>query len=68
METFLTYVSVSAGLNPDDVGDDDDDEDSDEKAEKIKNPNSLQSGKWQLGLQGTIIIHCQACYVYSNDL
>ncbi|XP_056594957.1 suppressor of tumorigenicity 14 protein homolog [Triplophysa dalaica] len=39
------------GLNPDDVDDDDDDEDSDEKAEKIKNPNSLQSGKWQLGLQ-----------------
>ncbi|TRY78992.1 hypothetical protein DNTS_005026 [Danionella cerebrum] len=42
-------------LNPDDGGDDedddDDDEDSDEKAEKIKNPNSLQSGKWQLGLQ-----------------
>ncbi|XDV47494.1 hypothetical protein PO909_017108 [Leuciscus waleckii] len=44
------------GLNPDDGGDagdagDDDDEDSDDKAEKIKNPNSLQSGKWQLGLQ-----------------
>nr|XP_055038671.1 suppressor of tumorigenicity 14 protein isoform X1 [Misgurnus anguillicaudatus] len=43
------------GLNPDDVSvgddDDDDDEDSDDKAEKIKNPNSLQSGKWQLGLQ-----------------
>lgn len=59
---------MSAGLNPDDVGDDDDDEDSDDKAEKIKNPNSLQSGKWQLGLQGTIIIRCKACYVYSNDL
>ncbi|XP_048030001.1 suppressor of tumorigenicity 14 protein homolog [Megalobrama amblycephala] len=41
------------GLNPDDGGDaeDDDDEDSDDKAEKLKNPNSLQSGKWQLGLQ-----------------
>lgn len=57
---------MSAGLNPDDGGDagdagDDDDEDSDDKAEKIKNPNSLQSGKWQLGLQGTIIIHCKAC-------
>lgn len=61
---------MSAGLNPDDVGgdDDEDDEDSDDKAEKIKNPNSLQSGKWQLGLQGTIIIRCKACYVYSNDL
>lgn len=57
---------MSAGLNPDDGGDagdagDDDDEDSDDKAEKIKNPNSLQSGKWQLGLQGTTIIHCKAC-------
>ncbi|XP_028824944.1 suppressor of tumorigenicity 14 protein isoform X1 [Denticeps clupeoides] len=28
-----------------------DDDDFDDKAEKIKNPNSLQSGKWQLGLQ-----------------
>ncbi|XP_016359176.1 suppressor of tumorigenicity 14 protein homolog isoform X1 [Sinocyclocheilus anshuiensis] len=41
------------GLNPDDGGDaeNEDDEDSDDKTEKIKNPNSLQSGKWQLGLQ-----------------
>ncbi|XP_042566190.1 suppressor of tumorigenicity 14 protein homolog [Clupea harengus] len=31
--------------------DDDDDDDSDDKAEKIKNPNSLQSGKWQMGHQ-----------------
>ncbi|XP_076147284.1 suppressor of tumorigenicity 14 protein [Alosa pseudoharengus] len=30
---------------------DDDDDDSDDKAEKIKNPNSLQSGKWPMGLQ-----------------
>lgn len=54
---------MSAGLNPDDSGDaeDDDDEDSDDKSEKTKNPNSLQSGKWQLGLQGTTIIHCKAC-------
>ena len=32
------------------------DYDSDDKADKIKNPNSLQnslqSGKWQLGFQG----------------
>ncbi|XP_030622983.1 uncharacterized protein LOC115806430 [Chanos chanos] len=33
------------------LGLDSDDDDSDDKAEKIKNPNSLQSGKWQLGLQ-----------------
>ncbi|KAI4894139.1 hypothetical protein NFI96_011323 [Prochilodus magdalenae] len=37
------------GLNLDD--NDDEDDDSDDKAEKIKNPNSLQGGKWQLGLQ-----------------
>ncbi len=69
-KNILTYVPVSAGLNADNGGDaeDEDDEDSDDKAEKIKNPNSLQSGKWQLGLQGTTIIHCKACWVYSHDL
>ncbi|XP_046879507.1 suppressor of tumorigenicity 14 protein homolog [Hypomesus transpacificus] len=31
--------------------DSDDDYDADERTDKIKNPNSLQSGKWQLGFQ-----------------
>ncbi|XP_063063576.1 suppressor of tumorigenicity 14 protein homolog [Engraulis encrasicolus] len=31
--------------------DDEDDDDDDDKADKIKNPNALQSGKWQMGLQ-----------------
>lgn len=33
------------GLDPDDY-------ESEEKSDKIKNPNSIQSGKWQLGFQG----------------
>ncbi|XP_059901714.1 suppressor of tumorigenicity 14 protein [Gadus macrocephalus] len=32
------------GLNPEDF-------DSDDKADKFKNPNSIQGGKWQLGFQ-----------------
>lgn len=38
---------VFAGLDPDDY-------ESDEKSDKSKNPNSVQSGKWQLGFQGDL--------------
>lgn len=41
------YTVLPAGLNLDSEDDDDDD-----MADKIKNPNNLQGGKWQLGLQG----------------
>lgn len=44
------YNILPAGLNLDTEDDDDDDD----MADKIKNPNNLQSGKWQLGLQGNI--------------
>lgn len=47
---MIMYNVLPAGLNLDSEDDDDDDDMSD----KIKNPNNLQSGKWQLGLQGNI--------------
>lgn len=41
---------MSAGLDPDDF-------ESEEKSDKSKNPNSIQSGKWQLGFQGEESAH-----------
>lgn len=46
---MIIYKILPAGLNLDTEDDDDDD-----MADKIKNPNNLQNGKWQLGLQGNI--------------
>lgn len=45
---MIMYSVLPADLNLDS----EDDYDDDDMAEKIKNPNHLQSGKWQLGLQG----------------
>lgn len=42
-------VCVYVGLDPDDY-------ESEEKSDKSKNPNSIQSGKWQLGFQGDFIL------------
>lgn len=36
---------VAVGLDPDDY-------EAEEKSDKSKSPNSIQSGKWQLGFQG----------------
>lgn len=38
------------------LGSDPDDFESEEKSDKIKSPNSFQSGKWQLGFQGDFIL------------
>lgn len=46
---LMSAVCVCAGLDPDDY-------ESDEKSDKSKNPNSIQSGKWQLGFQGDFIL------------
>lgn len=45
----LTVVCVYLGLDPDDL-------ESEEKSDKSKSPNSIQSGKWQLGFQGDFIM------------
>lgn len=42
---YLSIYCVFLGLDPEDF-------ESDEKSDKSKNPNSIQSGKWQLGFQG----------------
>lgn len=41
-------VCVCVGLDPEDF-------ESEEKSDKSKNPNGLQSGKWQLGFQGILM-------------
>lgn len=48
METYKVFwyfdiFSTRLGLDP---------EESEERSDKIKNPNSIQGGKWQLGFQG----------------
>lgn len=45
----MCCVCVYVGLDPDDY-------ESEEKSDKSKNPNSIQSGKWQLGFQGDFIL------------
>lgn len=54
-------VFVCVGLDPDDF-------ESEEKSDKIKNPNNIQSGKWQLGFQGegehtcVMMLHMFLCW------
>jgi len=43
LNVSVLAVCVYVGLDPDDF---------EVKSDKSKNPNSIQSGKWQLGFQG----------------
>lgn len=49
---------MNIGLDPDDY-------ESEEKSDKSKSPNSIQSGKWQLGFQGDFKFFTFAAHLIS---